>query len=131
MIVGGLPVAAWNAMHVDIDGPPRRRVQDEAAHARLLPCLAQGDRLGVALTRLRAAAGLQPAVQPAVADEEDARAAGRNDEGPTGDVPLRQRAIEGVGMRRDQGPDGFQASASRPLAAACRASASANAVDAF
>jgi len=108
VIVRGLPPAARNAMHVDVEGSRRRRVEDEAVDARLLSRLAQGDGLGVLLAGLGVAARLQPAVQAPVPDEEDAGPVGRDDEGAAGDVAFGQVAIEGVRLRGHEGPDGLQ-----------------------
>jgi hypothetical protein len=90
-------------MHVDVQRPRCRRVQGEPLDARLLPRLAEGDRLTLALPGLCVAAGLEPAPELSVVKQEHPVAGGRHDDGAAGEVSFDDATIERIGMAVDEG----------------------------
>src|SRR5262249_55355121 len=76
----------------------RGGVEREAFDARLLERFAERDRLPCRLPRVAVAAGLEPAVELAVMEEEDAVALGRGHDGAGREVAFDDPAVEGLGM---------------------------------
>ena len=103
--MGGLVRARRDVVHVHVERVLCRRVQRESADAAFLEGLAQRDLLSRRLAGVAVAARLQPAVELAVVQEQDAGAVGRDGDRAAGQVPLGDRAVEGVLVAQDEGED--------------------------
>jgi len=90
--------ARGDLVHVHVQRPRRPGMQDEAGDAGLLAGFPQRDRVPGILAGIRVAAGLQPALQLAVAQEEDAVAVAGDDDRAARQVALADAAVEGIGV---------------------------------
>jgi hypothetical protein len=83
-------------VHVDVKRLRSRRVEDEAFDPRLLARFPQGDDRPLSLPGLGMAAGLEPAIELPVMEQEHAVARRRDHDGAPREVALEDVAVERV-----------------------------------
>jgi hypothetical protein len=98
MLMGRVCSPGRDVVDVDVERAGRGRMEDEAADPRLLEGLAKGHVLPRRLSGLGVPAGLEPAVELAVVEEQHPLAVRRHDEGAPREVALGDPAVEGIGM---------------------------------
>ena len=103
--VRGLVTAGRDGMHVDVERPGRRRVEGQPLDARLLARLPEGDHLTLPLAGLRMAAGLEPAPELPVVEQEHPVPRRRHDHRAPREMPLDDAAIEGIGVAVEERQD--------------------------
>ena len=91
-----------------LEGPRRAGMEGQAGDPRLLVRLAQGHGLAARLPGIGVAAGLEPAPQLAVMDEQDPVAAGGEHDRASREVPFSDGAVEGRRVPADEVDDALQ-----------------------
>src|SRR5258706_7305776 len=121
--MGRLARARRNLVHVDVERPRGVGMETGVFETRLLAHLAQGHRLAARLAGVGVPAGLEPSIELAMMEEEDAPAVRAQDEGASGQMALADAAIEGIGMPGHEVEDARDVARFRRVLGAMRAQA--------
>jgi hypothetical protein len=105
VLVCGLAAARRDVVHVHIERAWCGRVEREPGDPGLLESLAQGHLLAGRLAVVGVAPRLEPAVELAVVQQQDARAVGRDGDRASRQVALEDAAVEGPLVANDEGED--------------------------
>ncbi len=108
VLVRGLALARGDQVHVEVEGSRRGRMQREADDPGLLERLTRRDHRGIGLVGLSVAARLQPALELAMKQQQQAQSVGVEHERGAGEVPVPPVAAKERAAARDVRRDAGQ-----------------------